>query len=99
MLALSPEPEQQPHNIEAEQALLGALLSDSASLWPQLRGQLKPAHFFEPLHARLYGAIDTLAVAGKVASFITVKNGFEQDETLAEIGGTTYLAKLVANAA
>lgn len=87
-----------PHNIEAEQGLIGALLADSASTWPLVRAQLRPSHFFEPVHARLYQAIDRLAAAGKIASPITVKNSFDQDETLLEIGGMKYLASLVANA-
>ncbi len=40
-----------------------------------------------------------LAAAGKVAGFVTVKNAFEQDKTLDELGGTKYLANLAANAA
>src|SRR5688500_15738764 len=93
------EPDLPPHNTEAEQGLLGALLADSASIWPLIRAQLKPDHFFEPLHARLYEVIDSRAGAGKIASPITVKNAFDQDQTLAEIGGMNYLASLVANRA
>src|SRR5687768_14250287 len=92
------EPLLLPHNTEAEQGLLGALLADSASIWPLIRAQLKPDHFFEPVHARLYEVIDSRAGAGKVASPITVKNAFDQDRTLAEIGGMTYLVALVAKA-
>jgi replicative DNA helicase len=87
-----------PHNIEAEQGLLGALLADSSGTWPLIRGQSKPDHFYDPLHARLYEAIDTLAGAGKVASPVTVKNYFDQDQTLAEVDGIKYLVSLVANA-
>jgi replicative DNA helicase len=87
-----------PHNIEAEQGLIGALLADN-SIWPLVRSRLRPEHFFEPVHARLYEAVDRMAAAGKVASFITIKNTFDQDETLIEIGGTKYLAQLVAHAA
>src|SRR5687768_14116882 len=99
MLALDSEPQLHPHNTEAEQGLLGALLAESAATWPLVRSSLKPAHFFEPVHARLYEAIDTLASAGKIASPVTVKNAFDKDETLAEIGGMQYLAQLVSHAA
>jgi replicative DNA helicase len=85
-------------NIEAEQGVLGALLVDSSRAWPLVRS-LRPDHFAEPIHARIYAAIDTLAVAGKVAGFVTVKNAFDQDQTLEELGGTKYLASLAANAA
>ena len=74
------------------------MLVDSASTWPLVRS-LRPDHFAEPVHARIYAAIDMLAAAGKVAGFVTVKNAFEQDKTLDELGGTKYLANLAANAA
>ena len=93
------EPLLPPHNTEAEQGLIGALLADSATTWPLVRAALKPAHFFEPVHSRLYEAIDILASAGKIASPVTVKNAFDKDETLAEIGGSQYLAQLVSHAA
>src|SRR5687768_15912276 len=88
-----------PHNMEAEQALLGRLLSDSQSAWPLIGPRLKPDHFFEPVHARIFDAIAKLAGAGKIASPVTLHNAFDGDETLAEIGGTQYLTKLAANAA
>ena len=91
---------QGPVNIEVEQGLLGTLLSDtSGMLWPQVSGLLKPDHFQEPLHARIFDAIASLATAGKVASAFTLQNAFAKDETLNELGGTGYLARLVASAA
>jgi replicative DNA helicase len=64
-----------------------------------VRDRLKPDHFFEAVHARLYEVIDTFAAAGKIASPFTIKNHFDQDGTLADIGGMRYLANLVSNAA
>lgn len=90
---------QGPANIEVEQSLLGTLLSDSsATLWPQISGLLKPDHFQDPLHARIFDAIASLGSAGKVASAFTLKNAFDRDETINELGGVQYLAHLVANA-
>jgi replicative DNA helicase len=89
---------QAPHNIEAEQALLGRFLADSNTAWPTLGTRLKPDHFYEPVHSRLFEVIATLASAGRIASPISVKNAFDQDGTLAEIGGMQYLAKLAASA-
>jgi replicative DNA helicase len=89
---------QHPHNIEAEQALLGRLLADSQSAWPIFGPRLKPEHFFEPVHARLYAAISTLAGKGRIASPVTISNAFDADEALAEIGGSKYLAQLVGSA-
>ena len=76
-----------PHNTEAEQALLGRLLSDSQSAWPLIGPRLKPDHFYEPVHARIFDAIAKLAGTGKIASPVTLHNAFEGDTTLAEIGG------------
>jgi len=86
-----------PHNLEAEQALLGAILvnNDAAD---KVSGFLEPEHFSEAVHARIYEAASGLIRAGKLASPVTLKTYFERDETLAEIGGPAYLARLAAAA-
>ena len=88
-----------PTNLEAEQAVLGSLLSDSGSpmYWPQV-GLLSPEHFSEPIHSRIFDAITKLCSAGKPATPLTLKSAFEHDETLQEIGGFVYLARLMASA-
>jgi replicative DNA helicase len=89
-----------PVNLEVEQAVLGTLLSDSAGLlWPQVSGLLSADHFSEPIHARIFEAFATLSRAGKSATAFTLKNHFENDATLSDIGGLEYLARLVASAA
>jgi replicative DNA helicase len=100
--ALEPEPKDDsyrapPHNIEAEQALLGAILVNNDAC-DRVSGFLAPEHFFEGVHARIYEAASTLIRAGKLASPVTLKTFFERDETLQEIGGTAYLARLAASA-
>ena len=96
-----PEPEedyrQQPHNLEAEQALLGAILVNNEAC-DRVSGFLTAEHFFEGVHARIYEAASTLIRAGKLASPVTLKSFFENDETLNEIGGPVYLARLAAAA-
>lgn len=87
----------QPSNIEAEQALLGALLVNN-DCYHQLSSFLQAAHFFDPVHARIYDASITLINRGLLASPITLKNFFERDEGLAEIGGAQYLARLAGSA-
>ncbi|MBC8037823.1 MAG: replicative DNA helicase, partial [Rhizobiales bacterium] len=86
-----------PHNLEAEQALLGAILvnNDAAD---RVQGFLLPDHFFEPVHARIYEAASTLIRAGKLASPVTLKTYFDNDATLKEIGGPAYLGRLAAAA-
>jgi replicative DNA helicase len=98
------EPEQQgdsyrspPHNLEAEQALLGAILVNNEAC-DRVSSFLDPSHFFEAVHARIYEAASTLIRAGKLASPVTLKTYFERDETLKEIGGPVYLARLAAAA-
>jgi replicative DNA helicase len=60
---------QGPSNSDVEQALLGTLLSDSSAvLWPQISDVLRPEYFHNPLHARIFDAIASLATAGNVAS-------------------------------
>jgi len=98
------EPEQEtdsyrtpPHNLEAEQALLGAILVNNEAC-DRVSAFLDPSHFFEAVHARIYEAAATLIRAGKLASPVTLKTYFERDETLKEIGGPVYLARLAAAA-
>jgi replicative DNA helicase len=86
-----------PHNIEAEQALLGAILVNNES-YDRVGSFLEPRHFFEALHGRIFEAAAKLITAGHLASPVTLKNFFERDETLAEIGGPAYLARLAGAA-
>jgi replicative DNA helicase len=100
--ALAPEPEDDsyrspPQNIEAEQALLGAILVNNEAC-DRVSSFLEPTHFSEGVHARIYEAASTLIRAGKLASPVTLKTYFERDETLKEIGGPAYLARLAAAA-
>jgi replicative DNA helicase len=85
-----------PSNIEAEAAFLGALLIDNR-VKEELNTPLRADHFFEPLHARIYDRIETLIERNATASPVTLKPYFEGDEALAQLGGTTYLARLTAD--
>ena len=86
-----------PHNLEAEMALLGAILVNNEAC-DRVTAFLKPEHFHEALHARIFEAASILIRSGKLASPVTLKTYFDNDETLAEIGGTPYLARLAASA-
>ena len=86
-----------PHNLEAEQALLGAILVNNEAC-DRVSAFLTPEHFFEAIHARIYEVASTLIRAGKLASPVTLKSYFDNDATLKEIGGPAYLARLAANA-
>lgn len=86
-----------PSNIEAEQALLGALLI-SNEVYYRVSPFLKSEHFYDPLHAQVYDAIELLITSGRVADPVTLKPRFEDDPLMAEIGGATYLATLASGA-
>jgi replicative DNA helicase len=88
---------QLPHNLEAEMALLGAILTNNESC-DKVSGFLHPEHFFEPIHSRIYDAASTLIRMGKLASPVTLKSYFDNDATLKEIGGPIYLARLASSA-
>jgi replicative DNA helicase len=85
-----------PHNIEAEQGLLGALMVDIRSL-EKVVDFLKPEHFFAPAHQRIFEAICALADRGQVPTPVTLKDYFDKDEDLAHVGGAEYLKDLAAN--
>jgi replicative DNA helicase len=92
-----PQYRTQPHNLDLEQALLGALLVNNAAL-DRVAGLLEPEHFYHPVHGRIYAAISKLVERGQIADPITLKSYFEQDGALADIGGTDYLARLAGSA-
>jgi replicative DNA helicase len=87
-----------PQNIEAEAALLGALMIDNR-LAEDIQLKLRPEHFFEPLHARIYEAILKLVDKNMIASPVTLRPLFEQDEEMKELGGPAYLAQLTGSGA
>ena len=87
-----------PHNVEAEAALLGALMIDNR-LAEDIQLKLRPDHFFEPLHARVYEAILKLVDRNMIASPVTLRPMFEADEEMKELGGPSYLATLTGSGA
>ena len=86
-----------PQNLEAEQALLGAILVNNDAC-DRVTTFLRAEHFSEPVHARIFEAAEILIRAGKLASPVTLKTYFDNDATLKEIGGPAYLARLAAGA-
>jgi len=82
-----------PVNYEAEQALLGAILANDRA-YDRVSDRLKAEHFADGAHGRIYAACAKLIESGKTANAVTLKNLFEHDEALAEVGGAVYLAKL-----
>ena len=86
-----------PHNLEAEQALLGCLMFDNAA-FERLSDRLRGSHFFEPFHQRLYSAIEDHIRQGLLAEPTILMERFRQDPAFQEFGGLRYLADLVDRA-
>ncbi|HEX6660463.1 MAG TPA: replicative DNA helicase [Sphingomicrobium sp.] len=87
-----------PQNVEAEAALLGALMIDNR-LVEDVQLKLRPDHFFEPLHGRIYESILRMTDANRVANPVTLKPMFDGDEAMKEVGGPAYLAQLTGSGA
>ncbi|WP_339741473.1 replicative DNA helicase [uncultured Maricaulis sp.] len=87
-----------PHNLEAEQAFLGALLYDN-EIFHRIADWLKPEHFYDPVHGRIFETASDLIGRGSLADAVVLKTQFDRDDGLREIGGTTYLAVLIESAA
>jgi replicative DNA helicase len=87
-----------PYNTEAEQALLGAILINNTTFY-RVCEFLQPEHFGNAVHGRIFAAIGKLLGRGQIANPVTLKNLFDQDGALTEIGGAQYLARLAGAAA
>ena len=86
-----------PSNLEAEQALLGALLYDNGA-YERLSDRLTGGHFHEPFHQRLFTAIETHIRKGQLAEPILLADEFKRDPAFEALGGLRYLADLVDRA-
>ncbi|MBC6416811.1 MAG: replicative DNA helicase, partial [Rhodospirillales bacterium] len=84
-----------PINLEAEQALLSVLLANNLAL-ERVGDFLRAEHFADAAHQRIFEACHRLIDRGQVANAITLKNYFERDEGLADVGGSAYLGRLTA---
>ena len=102
VLKLAPDPgtpvyRSAPHNIEAEQSLLGAILVNNDAFY-RVSDFLEAKHFFEPIHQTIFETASSLIRMGKVATPVTLKTFLPADT---DIGGMTvgqYLARLAAEA-
>src|SRR5882672_774184 len=84
---------QLPYDVDVEQALLGAILIDNYAL-ERVSTVLKPEHFYDPLHQRLFDAIERMWAKGHAATPLTLKATMGEDAGLAEVGGQAYLVSL-----
>jgi replicative DNA helicase len=84
-----------PSNLQAEQALLGALLANNKA-YERVSDFLLADHFADPIHGRIYAAIARRVEAGQLADAVMLKAEFEHSGVLEEVGGTAYLAQLLS---
>ncbi len=97
MRDISPVPMREPpHNLEAEQGLLGAILVNNRA-FEQVGEYLTAEQFADPAHGRIFEACGKLIERGQIANPVTLKPLFDQDEALSEVGGAQYLVRLAAS--
>ena len=82
-----------PHNIEAEQQLLGAILTNN-EIMDRVASIVSPEHFFDPVHRRIFETASARIHKNLLVSPVTLKPYFEEDEGLKELGGPAYLVRL-----
>lgn len=83
-----------PANLQAEQALLGAILANNKA-FERVSGFLSPDHFADPVNGRIFQVVAGRIARGELADAVTLKTILENDGTLADVGGTAYLAQLL----
>src|SRR6201981_2447513 len=86
-----------PHNIEAEQSLLGAMLVNNDAFY-RVSDFLEPKHFFEPIHQTIYETASSLIRMGKIATPVTLKTFLPADADILGMTVSQYLARLAAEA-
>ena len=87
------EQKQMPCNIEAEQALIGSVLV-SNEIYDDISFIVDSSKFYDPIHVKIFDTIETLISKGLLANPITLKNHFENNAGLKELGGQEYLIKI-----
>ncbi len=92
-----PAPEAAPHSIEAEQQILGAILTNN-DIFDRISTIIGPQHFYDPVHARIFEVASARIQKNALASPVTLKAFLEGDEGLKELGGPAYLVKLAGAA-
>ncbi|MCW5699942.1 MAG: replicative DNA helicase, partial [Rhodospirillales bacterium] len=88
-----------PHNVEAEKALLGAIFLNNRKAYEQVSEYLRPEHFALLEHSRIFEACSILIERSQTANPTTLSPYFQQNDSLAEVGGPAYLMELANSAA
>jgi len=93
----APEGDALPHNIEAEQQLLGAILTNN-DIFDRVSALVRAEHFFDPVHQRIFEIASARIQKNALASPVTIKAFMEDDAGLKELGGGAYLARIAGAA-
>ena len=93
LISLELSNNQIPKNIEAEQTILGSILENN-ELFDEITDEIDEGHFHDTIHQKIYKIISNLISKGLLANPVTIKNFFNNNEELTEIGGVEYLLKL-----
>ena len=83
-----------PHNIEAEESVLGALLLSREAIGVVSEMGLNPSDFYKPAHRHIFDAIRSLYSSGAPADTVTVADELRRAGLLAEVGGAETLHEL-----
>ncbi len=94
---VGPETDMLPHSIEAEQQLLGAILTNN-DIYDRIASIVRAEHFFDPVHRRIYEIAIARIQKNALASPVTLKGYLEEDEGLKQLGGPAYLARIAGAA-
>ncbi len=86
-------PDTMPHSVEAEQQLLGAILTNN-DLYDRVANIIGSEHFYDPVHARIWEVAAARIAKNALASPVTLKSFMAEDAGLAELGGAAYLVNL-----
>ena len=87
----------EPHVIELEQQIIGAVLCNN-DLFHQIGSIIEPAHFYDPVHERIWKLIRSRIVNDHIASPVTLMGDMDGDEGLKELGGAAYLVRMAGAA-
>ncbi|MEM7766246.1 MAG: replicative DNA helicase [Pseudomonadota bacterium] len=87
-----------PHSLAAEAAVIGAILFDN-NVHQRIADDVDSNDFYAPAHQEIYSVAERMIQDGQVADGVTLREHFERDDTLSQIGGATYLAELLESAA
>ena len=91
------EPDILPSNVEAEQQLLGAILTNN-DVYDRISSLIRAEHFFDPVHQRIFEIAAARIQKNALASPVTLKAFMEDDAGLKELGGPAYLARIAGAA-